>query len=572
MFVIPLITLRIRIPYNKEMQVFLATSNGYDDYFHLIKVILLYISTILLFIVFIIRWDKQNRFPRIFRVFIPYTLLVFLSMCLSEYKISAILGIFDHYEGGLTQLCYVAILIFSYCFCKGNKEIFAVIKITLWATLIVAVFGTFQFTGNNFLHGGLIGDISQIGAVGFSNTVSSTIGNSNYTGTYAALLFPLSITMMLLEEKKVQKLFAFILFFGSSIFLLLGSMSRAAYIAFLLCLPLLLLLLRRKMWQQSRWILGIFIYSMIILIGMNMVSDGFLWNEINSMNPFTVKEQTTKKLAFEKVSLEQNSVEIATNEWVLVIERAEDGFAFLDDSSHPISTRYDESNQMYLFNDARYENIQAWVQKREPIKWVYVNMKGKDIEFVHTGKNMKVVGFNGVLTDISPVESASLIKNESFASGRGYIWSRAIPLLKKSILVGYGPDTFAYIFPQNDIVGKLNYGAIWAVIGKPHNWYLQIALGSGVLSLLCLLGVFIWYGVRTIGVFARKRGENCTEDCSGSVILSKGIFVSVIAYLITGLFNDSVVSVSPIFWMMVGLGIRLLHPVEESEPFDEEYV
>jgi len=38
---------------------------------------------------------------------------------------------------------------------------------------------------------------------------------------------------------------------------------------------------------------------------------------------------------------------------------------------------------------------------------------------------------------------------------RGYIWSRSLPLLRNTILVGYGPDTFAMNFPQHDIAGKV---------------------------------------------------------------------------------------------------------------------
>ncbi len=35
---------------------------------------------------------------------------------------------------------------------------------------------------------------------------------------------------------------------------------------------------------------------------------------------------------------------------------------------------------------------------------------------------------------------------EKFASGRGFIWSRSIPLLKDSVFIGYGADTYPLIF------------------------------------------------------------------------------------------------------------------------------
>ena len=37
-----------------------------------------------------------------------------------------------------------------------------------------------------------------------------------------------------------------------------------------------------------------------------------------------------------------------------------------------------------------------------------------------------------------------------------------------------------------------------------------------------------------------------------------GIFVAIIGYLVAGIFNDSAVSVAPIFWLLLGTGINLL--------------
>lgn len=269
---------------------------------------------------------------------------------------------------------------------------------------------------------------------------------------------------------------------------------------------------------------------------------------------------------FDEIKLDVDTAMIQTNKWVLTVQNDEDGFRFIDKAGKPISAVYDELNKNLQLVGKPYENIRAWVQQKEALKWILLDMEGKDIELVHTGQKMMVVGFNGALTNIQPVETFPLITNEAFASGRGYIWSRTIPLLKKAILWGYGPDTFPFIFPQNDIVGKLNYGAIWAVVGKPHNWYLQVALGSGVVSLICLMAYFILYGIATI---KRYWGKNEEEH---KTLIAYGILLSVIGYFAAGLFNDSVVSVSPILWMLSGFGMRLLQPREESDAdCEQEY-
>src|SRR5690606_8579420 len=72
---------------------------------------------------------------------------------------------------------------------------------------------------------------------------------------------------------------------------------------------------------------------------------------------------------------------------------------------------------------------------------------------------------------------------EGYASGRGYIWSRTLPLLKKHIILGSGADTYMIAFPQQDYVGLSNYGYGDQLVTKPHNLYLQVGVQTGLLSL-----------------------------------------------------------------------------------------
>ena len=82
--------------------------------------------------------------------------------------------------------------------------------------------------------------------------------------------------------------------------------------------------------------------------------------------------------------------------------------------------------------------------------------------------------------------------HEKALSGRGYIWGRTIPLILKHLIWGSGPDTFAAEFPQTDYVMKANTGAgmYQQLPTKAHSLYLQTALQTGVLSLLCLIKTF----------------------------------------------------------------------------------
>lgn len=289
---------------------------------------------------------------------------------------------------------------------------------------------------------------------------------------------------------------------------------------------------------------------------MNSYSKGLLFEELKKVNPFY---NTNKdKLYFEDVSISGDFATIRTNKWILNIKCGSSGYSFSNELGQPVLVRKDHELQKLDFLTAPYSGITGLIRENKQFRWLMLDIEGKDIEFVKHGGKIQVVGYNGMITDIEHPETFGFKGRESFASGRGYIWSRALPLLKKAVFLGYGPDTFTYIFPQNDIAGKLNYGAIWVIIGKPHNWYLQIALGSGILSLAFLICFIVWFIIKSMKLLAaHTHWQNSGGNSEKRVILC-AILSAVIGYLITGVFNDSVVAVSPIFWMTLGFGTRML--------------
>jgi hypothetical protein len=557
---IPLIILRIPVAYHSEMRSFIVTARGYDDYFHLIKAWVLYAATAMLFAAFLVK--KAASLPRMFVFFIPYISLILLSASFSKTAVTSVFGFADHYEGALAQICYALILIFSYCFPSDEDRILTVVKFVLWGATGAALIGLLQLAGNPLIGSLIPGETLQFASLQAKADVSgitSTIGNSNYTGTYAVILIPLSVMVVIREKSIFRKAFALVAYFGSAVFLLFGSLSRAGYVSFMLVCPLMAVLLWKTLKKQLLWAMMALAYAGCVFVAMNIGMGGMLLKEVKGLNPFIPETAGADKLVFRDIRLDANTAVIETNRYVIRVQNSENGFLLQDGEGNLIPSVYDETSQSLMLTGQPYENIHAWEQEKESVRWILLMMEGKDMEFVHTGETMKVVGFNSVLTDIAPVRAFAGIKNEAFASGRGYIWSRSMPLLKEAVLWGFGPDTFPYVFPQNDIVGKLNYGSIWVIISKPHNWYLQVALGSGVLSLLCLLLFFGWHAVKTIRVHARK-------DQGERTLMAFTFLLCLVGFLAAGVFNDSVVSVSPIVWMLCGFGVRLSQSAEGKVP------
>ena len=163
---------------------------------------------------------------------------------------------------------------------------------------------------------------------------------------------------------------------------------------------------------------------------------------------------------------------------------------------------------------------------------------------------------------------------EKLGSSRGYIWSRTFPLLKDCLLTGYGADTFTYVFPQNDVLAKyysyeqFNQG-FYVTVDKPHNLYLQIFYGNGLIALLAFLVICVFYLVDCFRLYALRR-EYRAEQIMGAAVM-----LGIVGYLAAGMFNDSVVHVAPVFWVLLGTGAALNtinRRADRNVEIDNDYV
>ena len=150
-------------------------------------------------------------------------------------------------------------------------------------------------------------------------------------------------------------------------------------------------------------------------------------------------------------------------------------------------------------------------------------------------------------TEPLPIRTVFGDKYIHFASNRGYIWSRALPLLLDNIFIGSGFDTFAAIFPQHDYAGKMKaWGSGNIIIEKPHNFFIDIGLSAGVVALISFLTFLGWHFKNSV-VLIKRQFEKPLAQINFILLLG------IIAYLASGQFNDSIVSVSISFWVMLGL-------------------
>jgi O-antigen ligase len=100
------------------------------------------------------------------------------------------------------------------------------------------------------------------------------------------------------------------------------------------------------------------------------------------------------------------------------------------------------------------------------------------------------------------------------------------------------------------------------IVDKPHNMYLQIGINTGLMSLLALLALYLMYFIDSMKIYLKRDISTFLE------YVGIGAFTGIMAYLAAGMFNDQIISVAPLFYSMVGLGLAVNRLVKKEEAYD----
>lgn len=135
-------------------------------------------------------------------------------------------------------------------------------------------------------------------------------------------------------------------------------------------------------------------------------------------------------------------------------------------------------------------------------------------------------------------------------AGRWIIWKHTLALIPDYFWIGSGPDTLIHIYPHEEYQKIRNIPDVH--VDKAHNEYLQIAVTTGVPSLV----IYLLFLLAIVGRSARtvfSRSEESIEN----PLLFYVLLAAVIGYLAQAFFNISVIMVAPYFWILLGMLYRL---------------
>ena len=102
------------------------------------------------------------------------------------------------------------------------------------------------------------------------------------------------------------------------------------------------------------------------------------------------------------------------------------------------------------------------------------------------------------------------------------------------------------------------------MISKPHCMYLQVGVQTGVVSLIAMLVFFGMYIVQSFCLYGKKIGDSLLDK------FGVAILVGTVGYMVSSISNDSSVTVAPVFWCLMGLGIAVNTMVKKQREYEKQ--
>ncbi|ROR31483.1 oligosaccharide repeat unit polymerase [Mobilisporobacter senegalensis] len=515
---------------------------------------------------------KENGIYKFTFSLIPlgmYALLALLSTIFSEYSSFGYTGIFEQFESIFVILGYCILVYYVFLITNSEEDIKLIVKYLLVSIMILCVLGLTQATSHDFFASDLgkrlivpsehWNILDQLKFNFEDNRVYLTLYNPNYVGLYTSLISPILLVLLLFtKQRKLQILYSIAI--AGLILCMIASSSRNGFVALCVSLAFILILFRKLIIKHWKFSIGIISFLIIAFLSINAITGNVFIQRLHSI----VTDVKTPEYPLSSILTNDNNIEIIYNNNKLLIQTELNDqnlfdFTLTDENGDEIQTTLDRSSSTYYIDNTRFNTItlqQAHLDSVasfnviiDGVNWYFTNQLGDNTYYY--------INNYGRFDKIINAESAIFTDFEKMGSGRGYIWSRTLPLLKNHVLLGSGADTFSLVFPQNDYIGRYHNDYISSLITRPHNMYLQMALQTGVLSLIAFLTFYIMYFISCIRLYFKSNFENYYMQ------IGAAIFVGTIGYMVSGLFNDSTITVSPIFWLLMGMGMAINYKLKK---------
>lgn len=501
------------------------------------------------------------------KAFLPlliYVLLAFLSTILSVNKTVSTVGMSGMFENIWVLTVYALTAFYVAQTVTGEKDMQLILLSLTTGGFLQGLLGLTQLLGVDFWNTGFgkmlltIGaDVSMREKMVFrfgqngENQVYMALYNPNYVGVYTVLLLFVVIAFMFVSRKLWEKAFAAV----TAVLLAVGLLGSRSKTGFVVLLMLAMVALIFSMAEGDRRGNLNVRRGLFLLAGVGFVTAaGFLYDSVSGNTLQKAIQKSLRKVdayKMEDVIAKEDFVELHYRGHVLELS-VKDGLLQVEEKGKNKELFYLQDQNCFVMKGKAFRGVAFYAEHQEAQDIVLIYCNRSQFIFVKPeGQAYTYVTPYGKADEIVAAQSCLFDGHEKALSNRGYIWGRTIPLLKRFLLWGSGPDTFIEVFPQNDYLMRANTSPqlMQQILSKPHNMYLQTAVQTGMLSLICLLG---FWGNYLFGALKRMKSLEKTER-----VIQGGIVLAVLGYLLMGIMNDSSLAVAPIFWLLLGMGVGL---------------
>ncbi len=525
---------------------------------------------------------KRIKTPEMLWIFL-YLLLATGSAVFSEYRSFALLGSYEQWEGLNVILAYVTVFFYVCLVVDSDRQIRYLCYAVIIGSFIMGLIGTFQYLGMDLFRSDLgqaIMNLMSSRKMKFSFNFSegwvyATLYNPNYVGSYAALVLPVLLAVALIEWKKIPIFWTILSIAGTCLMTvtLIGSQSLTGCIGVIASLIFVAVIRFPNLleaWGIKKILLGAAGVGVLITVMCFMFPEQIQFGVNKLIRPtkdyhmIKKMESTSKGLAVTTVDGDTIYVQVTGEISAPVTAR--------DEQQTELELIKDSEKNYYTPDDQRFSMIRFSPKTisvgEEADTYEAVEVSNPEINKAWTiakvDDTYMVYNALGKLDDLREIPSFGFEKNQHFGDKRGYIWSRTIPLFKRYLFLGSGPNTFTEVFPNDDYVGKTNMNYDGVPVTKPHNMYFQTWVQTGMLSLVAYLFLMGWYWIKSLLLYWKRPLRTFTEK------VGFAIYISVTGYLITGIANDSTVTVAPVFWSLLALGIVINLRIKYQEKTAEK--
>ena len=504
------------------------------------------------------REDRKKALCHFIPLFVYLGFVVLSTIC-SENITYSLSGSMDAKEPFGVLAGYVIVAFYAYLVIDGIEDLGHLTAAAVIGGAGMAVVGVLQVIGKDpltteFVQRMFAGKefIETYGLLHLTFPVGQAYGtlfNPNYVGTYVAMYTPLLLIGFVMYKQIWKKAVCGFTVIGLLI-MLFASQSRTGLISVIAVAVIMIVFLGRSIWKH--WYLVIPGVTFVIMSFQlfDTYRDNLLTNRLKQM--FTIE---ASELPVRGVDTTGNGVRVLYKDTeftvMMPVSGTDYGYIVLENGKQKEVT-FDENRIFAYVTLDNGEEIAIQTVSFENSYAFGLKINGRDFYFT----NQLVVGNYKYINEMGRLDECIIPDNafpgyEKVASGRGYVWGRSIPLLKSNLVVGSGPDTFGIEFPQNDYVARYKSGYDNIIFTRPHNFYLQMGVQTGTLSLLAFL---VFYAIYFIGSFRRYcfRKFGKAEEWIGFAL-----FLSTVGFMAAGIANDSLIVVTPVFYLLLGAGMAV---------------